>query len=1066
MTTAIHGGAVPDAIVRKLAELIRRARMVIVLRGVMATLAAATAAILAVMAIDWWIVIFSDWLRWTLSMGGLALTAAVAAWFIVRPLARSFTMTGVARLIESRHPELHERISSTVELLTSRDSPELRGSDALIAALASEAVLDARTVRPAREVSFKAAVPYLVAAGVVVAVLLAIAAIWPQQANRLLRRALLANVSRVSHTALRITRISAPELIEWHREGADYVMPSGQRLRIELTVADEAVTSAELRLSPIAGGEETASDMARLPDEPDGKRRFVITCPPATGSFRFRIHAGDALTRYYRIRVVEPPAVKRIEVRYEYPPYTRRAARLARTGGDIAAVAGTTATVTAEMNKSAASAELLIDGNSRPVEVSTAPAGRAACTFAVKLRKGTKTRWSLRLKDRYGFVNEPFEHRLRALPDRRPRVDVIVPNTPHLKLKPTDRLPIAYRLKDDFGLASAALLVEIDGRAEMPRELPISPAGERPATTAEGQTLLDLAALPLTGARQVTFRLRATDILPPQLDGPQEGFSEQFTIQLDAKAPSFAEQVALAEELQLRETLQKVLKDLQEAKKDSEPLRRILLKAPAVTEAIAARIDRVRKHLAAADAMVRNGIDKAAGGIYEGFIEKLKTLVNDHIGKALDLAGQVKLTDRKKTRSALADETDFQVDRSIALVKQLLAELGVLTDELTRTLEFQELAARQEELTDALEQMKNLDANAGEPPQDAEALEPMSPQDWRKAQEELANRLAEIARKTPGALERQLARDAQQTRDLAAEARKLARSQKDLRRETTQAAKTDQADQALRQLAARQKDLARQAAALKPAADQAKTMAQAAEDIRSADLQQALARQAAAESRLAQRAKEGERSQALERLAQQAEQLAKQQEDLSAKARVAAEADKAARAKSQSAKTPQQAGAASQSQQQARQAVRNLAGRQDALARSAERLAAQAAKASSAAKAAAGKHNPSPAMKRAAKDFSAGRADQAAEQAAQAADQARQLANALKQAAERTPRATRNASPQLADLARRQAALRQETRRLLAKKKQQTDKWRQAELDRLRLQQAQLASEAGLLADA
>ena len=312
MTTAIQGNTVPEAIVSKLQRLIWRARLVVVLRGAMATLATAVISVLAIMAIDFWVVIFSDTLRWGLSMTGLGLTGLVALWFIVRPLAKSFTLTGVARLIESRHPELHERISSTVELLTTEDGPELRGSDELIAALAAEAVVDAGTVRPSREIKFKAALPYLGAAALVVVVLIGVISIWPAQAQRLFQRALLANVNRVSYTSLKVSMVSAPDLRTWDGDGFEYVMMADRRLHVELLVSDPAVTSAELRSSPLFGGDESVLAMTRLGDTADGSGRFAVTCPASLASFRFRLHAGDALTRYRGVKVVPQPAISRI----------------------------------------------------------------------------------------------------------------------------------------------------------------------------------------------------------------------------------------------------------------------------------------------------------------------------------------------------------------------------------------------------------------------------------------------------------------------------------------------------------------------------------------------------------------------------------------------------------------------------------------------------------------------------------------------------------------------------------------------------------------------------------
>lgn len=1004
MTTALQSHVVPESIVRKLRDLIWRARLVMALRGAMATLAAAIVSVLAIMAIDYWVVIFSDWLRWTLSLSGLGLTILVALWFVVRPLARSFTLTGIARLIELRHPELQERISSTVELLTSEDGPEFRGSDALIAALADEAVLDAQAVRPSREVNFRAAFPYLLTAGIVLVVLVSVIAIWPSQAERLFRRALLANVSRVSHTALHVSRISAPDLKEWNRDGFDYVMMAGRRLHVELEVADDAVSTAHLRRSASAGGEENAVSMTRLPDGAEGERCFALTCPPAAESFRFRLHAGDALTRYYYVKVVEQPAIRRIDLRYEYPAYTGREPDFQPSaGGNVGAVAGTVATITARTNKPVTAAEFLVDGKPQLAETPAEEGGATLCTFRLRLTKDMKTRWSARLEDEYGFRNEPAEYAIKALPDKRPRVDVTVPNTTRLKLKPTDRLPVTYRLRDDFGLASAALLVEIDGQQRDPVPLAI-PAAAKPQQRIDGQTLLDLSALPLEGARQVTFRIRATDIVPPELSGPQEGFSDLFAIQLDVKAPSFVEQIVLAEELRLREVLQEVLKELKEAKKDSSPLRQMVPKARTVTEAVIARVDRMRKHLGSADSMLRKVIDETAGGIYASFTDKLRSLADDHVAKALDLAGQIKLTDQPKQRAAVADEADFQVDRSIAIVNELLKELGALTEQLTRALELQELAAEQDELTDALAEMENPpDPNDLQPagPEQGD-VEPMTPEEWRKAQEQLADRMANLAKQTPGAVEAQLRRDKERTKDLLAEARKLTREQNQLRQDTQEAARLEKLAQALENLAERQRALAREAAATKAAADQAKPMEQAADEIKAGQLAEAIDKQQGAEKALDSRAQQGAEAKTTESLADQAQRLAKQQESLAKRAEGARQNLQAADAKAdagrkQGAETKKKAAEADKRLAKEGQSLQQ---KQQALAERARALHKEAA-ANPATADEANRTQPAATMDQAAREAAQQKMDQAAAQARGAEQQADQLARDLDGAAKR-----------------------------------------------------------------
>ena len=752
MTTAIHDNTVPDEIVRKLRGVIRRARLVTALRGALATLAVAGACVLAIMAVDYWVVIFSDAARWAMSLAAVGATAGGGLWFIAKPLARGRSLAGSAMAIEQHHPQLQERLSSTIELLTSTDAPALRGSDELIAALARQAVGDAEALSPAREISFRAAVrPLAVAAGLL-AVLIGLLAIWPDQAGRLLRRALLANVSRVSATSLKVVRIDGADLKAWGRDGIDYVSLAGGRLQVELAVSDPAVSEARLRKSAMAGGPENVFDMARLPDAADGSRRFSMTCPPATGSFRFRLGAGDALTRYYRVRVVARPAVSGIDVKLEYPAYISRGPETAEdVPGDIAAVAGSTATITIRAAAPPASVELLVDDRAHPGRPVGGTGGASAYEYRIALAKGLRARWSARLTDEYGFTSAPAEHAIEALPDKPPRVALTVPAGGRLRLKPTDQLPIVCNIADDFGPASAALQIEVDGRTLPPMPLATAPP-RTPAASVEGTGVLDLAAMDMKGARQITFRVVAEDALPPALGGPGRGLSKPCVINIDAGAATFAEQVVLAAKKRLDDILQAAMKDLRKSREESAPLRRMVPKNKDLSESVLTRIDRLRGHLSSAEGSLRDAIDANAAGAFEGFSDRLTVIADGHVSKALGLAGQIKIIDDPKGRAAAADEADFQVDRSINLVNEMLKGLGPASDKAKRRLGSGDLTrVAREARTGAGPMMTDLSAAAL-------AKLGISPADWARLPGKLRDQILQAARTDGPAEYRELIR--------------------------------------------------------------------------------------------------------------------------------------------------------------------------------------------------------------------------------------------------------------------------------------------------------------------
>jgi hypothetical protein len=829
-------GPVQRQIALALKRLIRRIREVVILRGVAAVVATAGGALLAIMAIDAGLVLFSDVVRWMLTLSALALTVASVVWFLILPLAKTITLTGIARSVEDRHPELQERLSSAVELLSSRDMPEIRGSETLIAALAEEAGRDAAHMRPRAEIPLKAARPYLLAAGGAIAIFGLLLALYPS-AQRLLLRAVApyVNLPNVTGDMLRVIPGNARIL-------------EGQRLEVEVAVGNAAVRGARFR-KLLPDGSEAAEAMIALPAGADGDPRFAITCAPGAESFRYRIHAGDALSKYFDVTVVPPPVVKRIEVRYEYPAYTRREARTEPdSAGEIKAVAGTTVTVAAVTNKPVKAAQLQISGQpakGSPVEISTGPDGATVCKFQVKLAPRLKGRWVLNLTDEFGFSNSTGERLIEAMPDLPPVVKLLAPENKKLRLKPTDRLPLTYAMTDDFGLSAADFSVETDARKH--KAVPVALEGEKdkPVRAAAGEQSIDLAKLPLQGARQFTLRLRAADNLPASAKGPQEGRSEVVTVELDLSAASYAMQALQAEEESIRKALEKILKELKESKKDSVPLKDNLPKLQALNDETTKRLEHMRGHLGVAKDTVAEVTPKVMEGTFEGLAPKMTALTAEVDG-ANDKSGQIKLVETLSERGTLAGQTDVHIDRAIQIVEEMLKQLHEMSEAAKLAQALQDLADRQADLAAA---KAEAELAAKEQPADQP--------EWQKSEAQVSREAGNLVKDQPAARQAQLAQDQARAKDLAAEARKLQQEQQALAQDTNRLGQLSQAENAMKDLAQQQATLARETAQTKTAADQAKPMAAAAEEIKSGALAQAIENQKAAETSLKQRAETG-----------------------------------------------------------------------------------------------------------------------------------------------------------------------------------------------------------------
>jgi hypothetical protein len=192
--------------------------------------------------------------------------------------------------------------------------------------------------------------------------------------------------------------------------------------------------------------------------------------------------------------------------------------------------------------------------------------------------------------------------------------------------------------------------------------------------------------------------------------------------------------------------------------------------------------------LDAANEMLRKLATGISAGSFAGMAKKVSAAAEDHVAKALDLAGQIRLSDAPKQRTLLANETDFQIDRGITVLGELLKDVSETAGQIRKAMRLGELAGRQDDLASELARRKGLDAN-GEPASrpaggKGEPGEAMSGEQWREAQGEVASQVGDVAKNTPGAVPVQLNRDAQRARSLLAEAKALAKLQGDLAAES------------------------------------------------------------------------------------------------------------------------------------------------------------------------------------------------------------------------------------------------------------------------------------------
>lgn len=782
----------PRPILDKLRAIIGRVRRLLFIRGFFATLAVGLACLLAIMGIDATVTLFSPAARWALSLSALAVTLATAWWFLIRPLSRKITLTHIARILEIRHPELQERISTAVELMSSSDPESVKGSEELIAAVVDSAVMDVNRVDPKTEFKAGRASRFMLVGGGAAAVFLLLFALWPRHVGVLAARAFapFLDIGNAWSDTIEV-------------KPGDVRVAIGQSVTVEMRVRHPRLRRAEIR-TKLPDGVETVERMTLLGETADDGKRFSITFPSVAESFDYRIQAGSAVSEFFTVEAVPKPTVDRLTLRYDFPAYTgREPVEAASDTGEIAALAHTAVTVTAELNKPVTQAGIEVVG--QPLESQPLIEGNRV-KWQFPLAPKTESRWRMRFADADGFESDPADHPITALPDKAPQVRIEAPTVRELRLRPTELLPISYAVAEDIGIGQVALLVSPEGEA-VAREIvqPAAASDGQPGTW-RGVASLNLAALNLRPEqKRLTALIRVRDNLPAEYEGPNEGLSEKLTIIIDAGAKSLAEQTLAAQKEEIRKAIEEAKQELAQAKGEAQQAERELAREEKVSTQAMRELDEFRERANEAQETLRQVAKKTEQTLFEPQGERLEQVAEKQVAEAREAADMIPVTDQKEQRVAEARTAQKQVDQAIDELKKIEKTLNEADDEMRLVADLNELANEQRQLAQQAAQQ----ARQPQPPQPAQMAPPPLTEEqrrqmeqFRREQEQIQRELGEKLAESPEALRDILAKQQQQAAQLAEQAKATAQEQQQLQQMTetaTQAAEQPDRQEALQQ---------------------------------------------------------------------------------------------------------------------------------------------------------------------------------------------------------------------------------------------------------------------------
>ena len=178
---------------------------------------------------------------------------------------------------------------------------------------------------------------------------------------------------------------------------------------------------------------------------------------------RYRIEAGDAISRDFHVEVVAAPTIFVRTVEYKYPEYTGLLAQRVERQGDIKAIEGTEITLDALANGEIQSAHVDFDCDGTLDQRMTVDGELAKATFRLALGDDRKTSkyesYQLLFKNPQGQQNpQPVRHQIEVTRDIPPEIDFLAPTKDEIDLPANGSLDWEIVANDpDFALRTVKL---------------------------------------------------------------------------------------------------------------------------------------------------------------------------------------------------------------------------------------------------------------------------------------------------------------------------------------------------------------------------------------------------------------------------------------------------------------------------------------------------------------------------------------------------------------------------------------------------------------------------------
>ncbi len=765
---------------------------------------------------------------------GLLLATSAAAFVvivlrIIRPLVRRIGHEELAALVESAHPEMEERLLSSLELARSTDRDALKGSPLMREQLMKE------TARATRDLPFDEVV----------------------DSSRAVRQTVMACIAFLAVLAPFVVlqegygNLWARFFNPWgnHAHGmtltlevqpGDTTVPVGEDVAIAVVPHFRFAKSGTITRGRILwtddDGETEFRDLKPLADQPG----YTAMIPQVARGLHYRVESDQGSSREYRVEVVERPALTGLTVDVQPPAYCGRAAqRIDGLVGETAIFERSKLTFRATFNKPVAEVRWLwledvrhkydqhpLTATGKDRLKSASISGLAFARDDAQLMRvdadGKSATWELTadregafeivLLDKSGIQNRHEPGRsFRLIRDAAPTV-AWADQESQPTARPDDVVAFEVAATDDIGLGALELHYSVLPHRTQAGVMPSEPAllGGQEFTN---RFPIDLRKLSLPEGALVAVKARAADERP--VPGPNEAWTTERVISISRDAAAFGSNELKQRHQRIRDELAALRQEASAREDEAAALRQKARDAQNTVNEAAFRTE--ADQLALRSEQLKERLEQTAADLKQ---EGLAATLSPRLQEVAEQNAAPAAKDAERARDAIqADRSPAlqNVERKMADAVQKLADAEKRFEELAKLendlLELNRIADKTERLAGdvaSFEQHRREQARAQQNQPEA-ASQQAAPQkeletqrkQLQQEQKELSKNLQDVLNRRPEVLEAARADLMEKLKDLGQRAEQLAGKEERLSQAMQQAG--NQNAQSLRQVAESQK---------------------------------------------------------------------------------------------------------------------------------------------------------------------------------------------------------------------------------------------------------------------